>query len=269
MRTKILILLFIFPAFSLTSQDTLQYNFLHKTLVNHGKIWESTVQFGQYNYKKLIPLALLTGTSLYFDEEISKQVVSFTEKNKLERYSHTVTQFGDPYILGGTLLLSYGSGWLFRDQKLRQTAVMATEAYIHNGIFTYLGKLAFARQRPFVNGKDRWHFFPYSLQGHSPSNTAYQSFPSGHTSGVFAVATVFARQYQNTTWVPVLAYSIATLTGISRVTEHKHWLGDVIAGAALGYGIGNFVYLNSKDTRYTLFPTYWDNNVSLTFQLEF
>jgi membrane-associated phospholipid phosphatase len=172
-------------------------------------------------------------------------------------------------VLAPAVAIAYGSGWLFGDSKLRKTAVMAAEAYFHNGVFTYLGKLAFARQRPFVDGTDHWHFFPYSLQGHKPSATAYQSFPSGHTSGIWAIATVFAKQYRDTKWVPVLAYSAATLTGISRVTENKHWLSDVIFGAALGYGIGNFVVKRNRNTNFTLFPTYWDNSVSLTMQLEF
>ncbi|MCP4150208.1 MAG: phosphatase PAP2 family protein, partial [bacterium] len=42
-------------------------------------------------------------------------------------------------------------------------------------------------------------------------------------------------------WVPVLSYSLATLSGLSRITEDTHWLSDVFVGAVLGYAIGKFV----------------------------
>ncbi|MCK4346267.1 MAG: phosphatase PAP2 family protein [Bacteroidales bacterium] len=42
--------------------------------------------------------------------------------------------------------------------------------------------------------------------------------------------------------VPVVAYSIATLTGISRVYENKHWSSDVLIGAVFGYAMGKLIY---------------------------
>ena len=268
MKGTLLVGLFFLISQSFVGQDTLKENYIKTTIYDHGELWKKTIKPREYNYKILLPLAAVTGTSIYFDETIRHEIVSFSHKHKLDNISNTITHFGDPYLLGSATLLAYGSGWVFGDSKLQQTSLLAAQAYIHNGIFTYLGKLAFARQRPFVNDQDQWHLFPYSLQGHEPSATAYQSFPSGHTSGIFAIATVVAKQYKDNSWIPPIAYSMATLTGISRISEGKHWLSDVIAGAALGYGIGHFVVESNKNTRFTLFPTYWDNSVSLTLQLE-
>lgn len=269
MRKTLPLLLLLIISLSATAQDSLRRNIFTATLQDHAAIWKSSIQLKQHDYSTLIPVFAAGGAAIYFDEIVSAELVNSRKRFGLGEISNGITHMGDPYVLGPAVALAYGSGWLFGDSKLRQTAVMAAEAYFHNGIFTYIGKLAFARQRPFVDGTDHWHFFPYSLQGHDPSATAYQSFPSGHTSGIWAIATVFAKQYRDTKWVPVLAYSAATLTGISRVTENKHWLSDVIFGAALGYGIGNFVVKRNRNTNFTLFPTYWDNSVSLTMQLEF
>ncbi len=42
----------------------------------------------------------------------------------------------------------------------------------------------------------------------------------------------------------MIAYTAATLVGISRITENAHWATDVLAGAALGYVTGRQVSYN-------------------------
>jgi len=70
------------------------------------------------------------------------------------------------------------------------------------------------------------------------------SFPSGHTAGAFAVATVFSRRYgKKHRWVPVLAYSLATTTGMERIVSSAHFPSDVFLGAALAYAISRYVVL--------------------------
>lgn len=57
------------------------------------------------------------------------------------------------------------------------------------------------------------------------------SFPSGHTSAVFAAATGFAMLMPH--W-RVVFFAIATITGISRWAEGAHYASDVIVGAGVG-----------------------------------
>jgi membrane-associated phospholipid phosphatase len=66
------------------------------------------------------------------------------------------------------------------------------------------------------------------------------SFPSGHATAAFSVATVFAIRYRNHRWVPWVAYGIAGVIGFSRVTLQSHFPADVFLGAALGYSIARF-----------------------------
>lgn len=86
----------------------------------------------------------------------------------------------------------------------------------------------------------------------------FKSFPSGHASTSFALAT-YLSLWLNRTWVfgkranavsqplAVLAsgllYSGAFFTAASRVADHRHHPEDVAVGAALGTGIGAATWL--------------------------
>lgn len=64
-----------------------------------------------------------------------------------------------------------------------------------------------------------------------PDGSSRDSFPSGHSSAAFAVALVNAqaRPKDAPFW-----YAGAALIGDSRVTLKRHYVHDVVAGAALG-----------------------------------
>ena len=70
-----------------------------------------------------------------------------------------------------------------------------------------------------------------------------ESFPSGHTSIAFAAATSYAvmahrEHLPHATRNDILLYAGATGVGALRVAAGKHFMTDVIAGAALGVGVG-------------------------------
>lgn len=58
------------------------------------------------------------------------------------------------------------------------------------------------------------------------------SFPSGHTSRIFAVAALLSLTFR---WsVRFGSFGVAILTGLSRIYLGVHWPSDVLAGAVLG-----------------------------------
>ena len=67
-----------------------------------------------------------------------------------------------------------------------------------------------------------------------PDGSDHEGLPSGHASLAFSVATMEAQFHPREA---LYWYAGATLIGVSRVTERKHYAHDVLAGAALGYGI--------------------------------
>ena len=70
----------------------------------------------------------------------------------------------------------------------------------------------------------------------------YTAFPSGHTSAAFAVAASLSAEWPDAPgWVSPSLYGAATLVGLSRIYNNRHWASDVIVGAALGGFIGRKV----------------------------
>ena len=85
----------------------------------------------------------------------------------------------------------------------------------------------------------------YSVQRLRPDESASNSFPSGHTATAFMMATMLHKEYEGRSpWFSIGGYALATLTGVSRVLNNRHWMTDVFAGAAIGIGsvhLGYFI----------------------------
>ena len=63
------------------------------------------------------------------------------------------------------------------------------------------------------------------------------SFPSGHTATSFMTATLLYKEYGwRNPWFSIGGYTVAALTGVSRIMNNAHWMSDVMAGAAVGIG---------------------------------
>ena len=68
-----------------------------------------------------------------------------------------------------------------------------------------------------------------------PDGSGNNSFPSGHTATAFAAAEFMRQEYKEVSpWYGVLGYGAATVTGILRLYNNKHWVSDVVAGAGFG-----------------------------------
>ena len=68
-----------------------------------------------------------------------------------------------------------------------------------------------------------------------PDGSAYNSFPSGHTAQAFAAATFLSEEYKERfPWMPYAAYGVASGVGLLRMANNRHYVSDVLVGAALG-----------------------------------
>jgi membrane-associated phospholipid phosphatase len=80
-----------------------------------------------------------------------------------------------------------------------------------------------------------------------PDGTNTQSFPSGHTATAFSSAQFLFREYKDTNlWISLSGYPIAVFTGVYRILNNRHWVGDVAAGAGIG--------IMSTEVAYWLYP---------------
>lgn len=77
-----------------------------------------------------------------------------------------------------------------------------------------------------------------------PNKGDYLSFPSGHTGLAFMGAEFMAQEYDaKSPLYGVLAYGIATTTGVFRLYNRDHWFSDVVAGAGFGMLSTKLAYL--------------------------
>ncbi len=68
-----------------------------------------------------------------------------------------------------------------------------------------------------------------------PDGSAYNSFPSGHTTTAFAAAEFLRQEYKDVSpWYGVAGYAAAATTGALRVYNNRHWVSDIVAGAGFG-----------------------------------
>ena len=81
----------------------------------------------------------------------------------------------------------------------------------------------------------------FTVKRERPDGSNEVSFPSGHTAGGFAAAAVLGRHYG---WKAALpAYIGASYIAAARVDGNKHYLSDVVFGAAMGLAGGRTVVL--------------------------
>jgi hypothetical protein len=85
----------------------------------------------------------------------------------------------------------------------------------------------------------------YASHRTRPDGSNDRSFPSGHAAVTFASATVLERHLG---WrKSLLGYSIASYVAASRLHDNRHYLSDVVFGAAVGSIAGRTVVHHASD----------------------
>lgn len=118
------------------------------------------------------------------------------------------------------LALCAGVG-LFCGQRGHDAAKLALAADAGAALVTFGLKCAVGRARP-----------------DGIADRTNSSFPSGHATGAFALATVFGHEYPK---LAVPCYALASGIALSRVYRGRHYPSDVLAGAAVGYASARLV----------------------------
>ena len=134
---------------------------------------------------------------------------------------------GAVWTAGGLLCIGLVSG----QNGIRDMGRDSLEALTLTSVLNhFVLKPTFGRWRPFEsNGTNR--FEPFS--GHN-------SFPSGHATYAWSVASVVAMRAPG--WIiPTVAYGLATVVAFDRVNDQQHFMGDVVAGAIFATATGRFL----------------------------
>lgn len=206
------------------------------------------------DWLKVGGFALLTGAVALTNKPVNHFASNLNNNNPgLASVSKYVTRFGGAYELYA-IAGFYAYGLIFKTQKEKTTTALATQAYITAVGIAFVAKYLAGEQRPYytdpITAKKGpifhgpFYAFKKDPDGKKLSREDFSSFPSGHTTAAFAAATVYAMEYRDKPLIPILSYSAATLIGLSRLTENKHWPIDILAGGMIGYLSGRQVVNN-------------------------
>lgn len=223
----------------------LNSDYFKKYWTDAKSIATSPARWQQRDWIKFGVLVSGTASLTLADQSVADFFQSHQSKTESYISSNIFEHFGAEHsILVVTGMFTYGM--LAKKDRSVSTALLALESFALASLVTRIPKTLLGRERP-----DNWRGDgPYTFNG--PFHGT--SFPSGHTTASFAVASVLATQYRDSKWIPAAAYSVAALAGISRIYDNRHWLTDVIGGAVVGTLVGNLVSHRSGNSKLSFSP---------------
>ncbi len=218
---------------------TLPRNFLQ----DQKAIWTFPAQLARgRHWMPVLATAAMTGALIYADPHAMPYFRQHA--TNWDDFNDTF----DAYITTGEVIMVplglLAGGEVRHDPRTVSSALLCAEAYGDSAIVNLAIKAVTRRKRPVdipVNGNYRDTFFS---GGKSPLHGS--SFPSGHTTAVFSVATVVANRYARHRWVPWAAYTFAGVISASRITTAAHWPSDVFLGAVIGYSTAKYAVLRPQ-----------------------
>jgi len=152
-------------------------------------------------------------------------------------YRPQVAHWSDGLIAAGAVMLPAAIFSSIGDKAGVQAMAVCAQSMAMNLNLTQTLKHSIRRPRPLV------------FADGTPTERIYEpdarlSFPSGHASTAFCLATSLSlalRTYEvkssTRKWISSSAFALAGATAVLRVVAGKHYPSDVLAGAALGSGI--------------------------------
>ena len=143
-------------------------------------------------------------------------------------HSGVILPVGVPTAMGIYALIQ-------KDQPLLKDAIYIGTSIIEALGLTYGLKYTIDRQRPYEK-------YPDKIRPIEPEDSP--SFPSGHTTAAFSLATSLSITYPK--WYVIAPSAVwACGVGLARINQGVHYPSDVITGAAIGVGCAFVnVYVN-------------------------
>jgi undecaprenyl-diphosphatase len=130
----------------------------------------------------------------------------------------------DAMLLGETGIALWEGG----RTRLGKTAWRSIDATVVGGLASELLKFGFSRARPNqTSDPNQW------FQG-----SGHNSFPSGEVTITSAIVTPLVLEYRHDHPAIYALELLPLYDAVARVKVHGHWQSDVLAGYALGTGLG-------------------------------
>jgi membrane-associated phospholipid phosphatase len=220
---------------------SLERSFVRNFVADQKGFWTSPLKLRVEDAQWVVPLVGAMTVVTLSDGSIERKLptnASFIKQSK------TFSDYG-VVTYAGAVASAYLWSRATHNDHMRETAVLSGEAAANSLLITEGIKYIAGRNRPLENdGTGRF------LNGGS-------SFPSGHSSTAWAIASVIAREYPGPL-TQLLAYGGAAAISATRVTGRQHFTSDVLVGGAIGWFVGRQVYnahhdRNNPDLAYGTF----------------
>ncbi len=183
----------------------------------------------RFNLLILLLFLPLTIFPQHKDIDILKEI-NLNRNRQLDPVFIGLTHSAGPLTFGLPLIL-LGVALFRKDRKLRLQSNYLISSVLTAVVITNILKYTINRPRPFVT----YSFIEKVTSGGSPS------FPSGHTSDAFVLATALSLAFPRW-WVVLPAYIWAFLMGYTRMGLGVHYPADVLVGALIGIASALLMY---------------------------
>jgi len=198
---------------------------------DQAAIWTSPVHTAKSDIKWWAIFGGATGALIATDQWTVKWLSNSDAQLSLSTWA---SRIGSAYTLIPVSAGFYFIGSKTHDERFRATGLIAFETLINANIVGGVFKLIGDRARPTeTNGTGRFL--------DSPNPRYRSSFPSGHALSTWSLASVIAHEYPKPL-VKIIAYGLASTVVVARVGARRHFPGDVVAGAAIGWFMGDYIY---------------------------
>jgi len=129
---------------------------------------------------------------------------------------------------GSAIFVVGGALWEGGETKFGDTLWRSLDAMVLTAGTTTAAKVIFSRERPSqTNDPDQF------FTGHGNS-----SFPSGEVAHITSIVTPFMLEYGPDHPAVYALAALPVYDAVARMKVRGHWQSDVLAGGAIGFGIG-------------------------------
>lgn len=201
-------------------------------LADQKAIWTSPFRMSRQDAPWWILFGGATAGLIAGDRWMSRQLPNTNDQIAVATWS---SRLGAAYSIIPITGAFYVYGRLTGSPRARETGRLGLETLVDAAIVNVLLKTATDRERP-LEGNGNGTF--WSEKG----SVWNASFPSGHATYSFALASVVAHEFPRPVIVPITAYGLATTVAASRFAARKHFASDIVAAGAMGWFIGHYVY---------------------------
>lgn len=189
-----------------------------------GRDWSATlgIDLGSLtSTRSLLVLGVAGGAAAWCWEETEENQSAISrslDSSPADFLMDFGTLYGSGLVIGGAALAAASAGALTDSRGLVSFGRDLGLSFVYSSTAAIGLKMAFDRKRP---SGGPW------------------SFPSGHTTSAFCTVPVVWRHAGP--WAGTGTACLAALTGLGRLEENKHYVSDIIFGAALGWVVGQAV----------------------------